>query len=176
MSLPSPVPRRNQKMYKADLWDRTRKMRENELAVATLVLAFAKTHRPLQPPSNRESATRENEEIDDKTQLSTTRVVGQEIVPFLKLLEPASYGGDLPVFATNLIKELSQLEALENVGHVSGILGEHDMDQDDEEGQAATSAPSVDAGVTDEVVEAAELQEDKGEWFLDEDDIQQDSD
>lgn len=152
LSLPSPVPRKGQKIYKADIWEHNRQARENEQAFASLVPALARQHRP----ANQAQST----PTDAQMQMNTRRVASLEIIPHLKHLLQSTFVRSLPPFATALVQDLSSLAILKATENTSGVLDEHDIGGDDDNDDEPSTAHNA---------EQSSINTD--DWFLDEDDI-----
>lgn len=103
MSLPAPVPRRGQRMFKAEAWDRNRRQRENEQNIADLVSDVGSSL--LQP-----LLQLDREEDDDGDGMSITlptrAALIYDLVPYLPLLGRKVLSS-LPNHSAAIVKELA---------------------------------------------------------------------
>lgn len=149
-------------MYKAELWECNRKLRENEQAVASLAIVFSRSHRPLRALDQSDC-----DYSMASMQLASPKLLSREIVPFLKLFNLSGFGA-LPPFAMSLIRELSNLTPMEMISNTGSVLGEHDPGNDEE--ALSLSPPGLAEAEAD--AEEQSQPEQSGEWYIGEDDIE----
>jgi cell cycle checkpoint protein len=97
MSLPAPVPRKGQKMFKAELWERNRKMRDNAASVHTLVPALSRAY---------------GKSTDNPPGLTTRRILVNELLAYPSLIAKSGQLDELPAHVLALAKELSTFKNL----------------------------------------------------------------
>lgn len=167
MSLPSPVPRKGQKMFKADMWDRNRKMRENHQALASIATAYGQTFKPLSSFITVDERRREQESSASLTR-PTQRLLSRDLVPYFKLVSPTTLNSFLPPYAVTLAQSLSYV-ALESRTTTSGLLDEHEVDEIEESTSAAPSQHSPPRDAEFSALELPAIVEDEDDEILDSD-------
>lgn len=165
MSLPSPVPRNGQKMFKAESWEKGRKQRENEENIADLVADIGSCL--LQPLLNlREEETDlvEDEAESVSVTLPTRAALVHDLIPFLPLLGKEVLRA-LPTHAASIVRELAIFPKPQAT---RGKLMDEDYVGEDEEGDTADTPSGL-----------ADLEEQEGKdavveelLYLEDDDIE----
>ena len=114
MSLPTPVPKNNQKIRKPETWDRNKKLRENyesAIALSTTLTPLLFQH-----------AGSDNSFVPSKSALLS------DYIPFLPLLPSTSKS--LPQHVQTLIKELAVYPPPESLNLQGQVLDEQETEVD----------------------------------------------
>lgn len=154
-------------MFKADMWDRNRKMRENQQAFATLATAYGQTFKPLSSFKTAEERRCEQEGSASLTH-PTRRLLSRDLVPYFKFVNPVSLDSFLPPYAVVLAQGLSLLAA-ESKTNTSGLLDEHEVDEVEVSTSAAPGLPSPSRELQHSAPQLASIAEDEDDEILESD-------